>query len=338
MSLLRDIWADLVEKRLWPVAALLVAAMIAAPVVLAGGSGEEAPAGPVAAPAPAPAAASAGPDASPVSLDEAPAQPAPRGGYKDPFAGSVKAAAEASAPTTATATGTAGASATPVPGLDGPRDTGSAGSPAPAPDASPPVTQPVDPTGAPETTPDAPPATGVFAGYRVDLRWGRAGATKRIRDIVRLGRLDAGEEPLLVYFGVRRDGKRALFVLTTAAGAVGDGRCMPAENACQIVELRAGESQFFDVEGADGSIEQFELDLGQITKRYADTRAEARELAAERSKAGAKVLKEALREGRDYVVSFDYLRERGAIVRDVEATKEWFSQATNAEVGKISGE
>lgn len=337
MSLLRDIWADLVEKRLWPVAALLVVGMIAAPVVLAGGSGEQTTAAPVAAPAPAPPAASAGPAALPVSLDEAPAQPAPRGGYKDPFAGSVKAAAKASAPTTAAAPAPPATSATPAPGSDGLRDTPT-GSAAPAPAASPPVTAPVDPITAPDTTPDAPPSSGVFAGYRVDLRWGRAGATKRMRDVVRLGRLDAGEEPLLVYLGVRRDGKRALFLLTTDAGTVGDGRCMPSTKSCQVIELTDGESQFFDVEDAGGAIAQYELDVDRIVRRTAESRARADTLRERQSKRGRQLMYDAIERGRDYSTSFMYRSSLGALVRDVKATTAWFSQASYDEVDVPSGE
>ncbi len=37
MTTLRNIWADLVEKRLWPVAVLLAAGLLAVPVVLAKG-------------------------------------------------------------------------------------------------------------------------------------------------------------------------------------------------------------------------------------------------------------------------------------------------------------
>ena len=36
MSILRNVWADLVGKRLWPVALLLVGALVAVPVLLGG--------------------------------------------------------------------------------------------------------------------------------------------------------------------------------------------------------------------------------------------------------------------------------------------------------------
>ena len=40
MNALRDVWVDLVDKKLWPLAVALVIALVAAPVVLSNGAGK----------------------------------------------------------------------------------------------------------------------------------------------------------------------------------------------------------------------------------------------------------------------------------------------------------
>ena len=80
MSLVRDLWADLVDKRLWPVAVVLVLALVAIPTLL-----REPAASPVPAPAPV---ADTGP-AHMVSDPSAIAAARPRGAVvgeaKNPF-------------------------------------------------------------------------------------------------------------------------------------------------------------------------------------------------------------------------------------------------------------
>lgn len=336
MTFLRDIWADLVEKRLWPLAVLLVVAMIAAPVVLAGGGGGEADVGP---PAVVPAAAPADsgtpadkPGAEPVRLDEDPAAPKPRGSYRDPFAGATAAAAAAAK---------AQAPAPPAADTAAPSGGDTAGARAAGPGTAagaPAATKPDASVGSGTATakpaePVAPAVPrGVFAGYRTDLHWGAAGSSDKLRDVTRRRRLDAGDAPLLVYLGVRRGGERALFLLAAPAAAVGDGRCLPARGSCQVLELRAGESQFFDVESADGSVTQYELDVDRIGERRSGSKAGARMWLRRYSRLGSRVIADAVRAQRDYVRAFRYEAKRGVLVRDTEATTAWLRQADDDEV------
>ena len=85
MSFLRNLLADLVEKRLWPVAAALVAALVAVPIMLGGGGGDASTAAPAAgAGAVAPPAADA-PGRAQVALETSPASDGHDGRSRDPF-------------------------------------------------------------------------------------------------------------------------------------------------------------------------------------------------------------------------------------------------------------
>src|SRR6202035_4133077 len=78
MTLLRQIWQDLRSKRLWPVAAVLLVAIVAVPVVLSGSSSA-----PTVAPPRAPAPVANGLPA--VSDTALPASSAPTGSARNPF-------------------------------------------------------------------------------------------------------------------------------------------------------------------------------------------------------------------------------------------------------------
>jgi hypothetical protein len=325
MSFLRDMWADLVEKRLWPVAAALVIALVAVPVVLARGGGGDDPAAPApapAAPAPQTGAASAKGDAEVVSL-AAPgkAAPAPKGAYHDPFAGAVKAQEKAqtspsttpSAPTTTGPPG--GASTAPAPTSGG----GSGAQPSTSTPSAP--ATPTTVTHTPSTptnvgTKITHHASGVPAGMRVDVTWGRAGNAKRVRDLVRLGRLDGAGAPIALLFGVRADHETAVFLLPSDVSAVGDGKCLPKPSDCQLLELKAGESEFFDV-STDTGITQYELDVDKVARRTAVTATKARELRHRQSKLGRKVMFAAVGAGRSASTDFMYKSHLGVLVRQL---------------------
>lgn len=324
MTLLRAIRDDLVEKRLWPVALILVAALVALPVLVSRG------AEPTAAPLPDPGLAASpvqGTAATPVQLVENGPTQRPTGPFKDPFRGSASdpegapgstavplnvattvtpdpAPSGGSAPTTSTSAGSGTSTETPVfsdPGYvpatevpDGPNS-----SPAPAP---------------------TPAADGSYeAGYRVDLRWGPTSDPHAVRDHPRLGRLMVGETAHVVFLGVRADGKTAVFMIVSGASAAGDGRCRPTVDLCSIIEMRKGDTEFLDVPTSDGIV-QYELDVERIVSREVYS-AEAAERWLERfSKAGRKVVKEAIEDGRTFARRFVYAPSRGVLIFSTHGT------------------
>jgi hypothetical protein len=245
MKLLTDTWRQLVQRRLWPVALLLLGALAAVPFVLAK-SPEPAP---VASAPAAPAggvkanAASADPIVSMVSADDSASTRRSLGMRHNPFASSAPKH-KVKKPKSSTASKPKDT----TPSDDAPATTGGGGTSVP--------TTP--------TTPTAPaqPTTTVPAGS-VALRWGASDGSDL--PLLRLGRGEAlPDDAGIVFTGLKDNGKTAVFMLSEGLKAEGDGTCVP-KTTCETIELKVGETEFFEYEG-DVDATQFELDLAKIYK------------------------------------------------------------------------
>ena len=248
MNAIKDTWRQLVRRRLWPVAVLLVGAAVAVPMVLAK-SPETMP------PAPVPkleADDTATTFVSVASDSEDKSESATHrrvlGVQKDPFEPKAlpkkkkKKAKQASSETEDTAKAP---ETSDTPPSDAPA--------APAP--------PVIPTPTPTPAPTYPLNS-------IKVRFGKVEETSgelEAKTVERLSVLPDDEHPVLVYKGVQDGGKVALFELTGTIVAEGDGECRPTPEDCQVLELRAGETEFITVsetgEETDG---QYQLDLVKI--------------------------------------------------------------------------
>lgn len=318
MSLLRAVRDDLVEKKLWPVAVALLLALVALPVLLTRG-GEAAPAPPVPDPALA-APAVEGTAADPVMLAEAAtaAPGRPSGRPKDPF----RAPAAAGGGDDTVAVDGAAVTVTPeeppaTGGGAGGDSTGSGGGIAepvvttdePAPGPSP---DPVSDPSAPVSSPPSQPRSSHPAGYRVDVRWGSASAPRADRDLTRLETLEADGEPQVVFMGVRPDGKTALFLIVGDVTSAGDARCRPSDDFCSLLELRRGDTQFLDVVTEEG-VRQYELHVTRVAEQDAGTE-EAAEARLEReSKAGRRLVRDAIESGTTFVRRYVYSKSTGVL-------------------------
>ena len=246
MNLITNPLKALVKRRLWPVALLLIGALVAVPMTLAKS------------PAPAPATPAAAPKGG---SDETVAQPVVQlatttagdqrrrrvlGAAKDPFAPAPlpkakkkKKKAKAAA---AQATPTATPESTPA---------ASSGGGASAPVSSGPV---------------VPTITAPKGSLKV--RFGATSTTTEPAPQL-VGHLDAlpdADAPVLVLESLKDNGKTAVFTIAGDVTAVGDGKCKPRPEDCQTLELKAGETEFITVKGAadDGSDLEYELDLMKI--------------------------------------------------------------------------
>jgi hypothetical protein len=203
-----------------------------------------------------------------------------------------------SAPTAAASAPTAAASA----------PTAAASSPTPAKPAAPArVSAPA------ATTAPRPVDTRPRAGYRLTGAFGPAGDPAKLDDPLRLQTLRANGAALLVYLGASRHGN-AMFLVAQDAAANGDGTCLPTPQRCQIVELRHGDAEFFDVQ-TPGGLQQYELDIDGIAVRHAATPKAARKLRRRESKAGRRAMYAAIAAGSTYVRHFAYSSDLGAVVR-----------------------
>lgn len=271
MTVLRNVWTDLVEKKLWPVAVVLLLALVAVPVVLGRGGGEDN----AAAPAPAPTAGgtaaqlrtaggSAGPQAAQVSLDTTltEGEQHRKGAVRDPFkalhGGSGKAA---------TTTAPAAPTPTPTPTATPSAGGGTGGTV----DVTPSKDAPSTDTPAPATTPKPPAKPNPLDLYRVSIRFGEAGDLTTRKDIARLTPLPSSQFPFFVFLGVLQDKKTAVFLISSDVKATGDGTCRPSKTNCQTIELEGGDTEFFDYSpsGDDNDVKQFQMDVLSVHRKRA---------------------------------------------------------------------
>jgi hypothetical protein len=242
MSAVRNLITDLVDRRLWPVAVALLGALVAVPVLL---GGSKAPAPAPAAPLAAAPATTGGTAQAAVSLSTPSTTPKYRPGpVRNPFA-------QHKVPPPAT---------TPV-------------QTTPAPSAPVSGTSPSIPTGGGMPVVTTPIVPGSGGGrrdvtetnvWRVNLRFGEAGDQKTHKAIPRLTPLPSATDPFFIFLGVLADGKTAVFLISSDTTATGDGTCKPNPTQCDTIELRAGDTEFFDVAQGNAGVTQSELDLLKV--------------------------------------------------------------------------
>lgn len=100
---------------------------------------------------------------------------------------------------------------------------------------------------APGTTPDTgstKPPKDKLVKYTIDVRVGRAGKTKVLKDVEPLQLLPGDKRPVVQYVNTSVDGDRAGFVVSPLVTAAdGDGKCDPGRNNCQFLFLEEGQIQ-----------------------------------------------------------------------------------------------
>ncbi len=230
---------DLVDKKLWPLGVLLLAGLVAVPLMIGGGSSDEAP-------APAAVAAVAADSSDAKSLltvvDQAvTGKDARRGPIADPFYDPPDPPKEA----------TAAASGTPTATAETPKDSGAPAGTGTSDKTT--TTQPTQPT---QPTIDA-------VHYRTEVRWSTAKGGKP-RPLSRLTPLGGLVEPAALYLGVAKSaGNRAVFLLGPNATSDGDGECV--DRACRVIALKSGESQIVTVQPSDGAdARRYHLDVVRV--------------------------------------------------------------------------
>lgn len=226
MNAVKNIGRDLVDKRLWPVAVALAAALIAVPVLLA-----KSPGAPKAPDSAAHASGSA-PPGQVVSLSTGAGRGLLQAGaLKDPFRQQhlplpPKAVNTLTASTASTSSGSSSSGGS-----------GTSGS-----------------GGGSTTTAPAPDPT-----VRAVVRFGPAGAQLAERKIDSGTPLPSTGAPLVIYLGLLPDSKRAKFLVSSDANAQGDGACSPSANVCATVTMKTGQTEFLDVTNGSTS-RQYQLD------------------------------------------------------------------------------
>jgi hypothetical protein len=239
---LLDIWADLKEKRLAPVAIGLALALVAMPALML--KGEEAPSS---SPLPIVAAPAASGDEAEVELAE---ELGERGSkldsYKahDPFDGLVK-------PDDAS-TGGSGTAIAPGDdaGGDAAGDLGDllgGGGGSPTPESVPGFGQPDSGSGLTTPGTPSPRVQRTNFTYELDVKFGPPGREKRYRHLSRMSVLPNPKVPALMFMGVPVDAKSAIFFVHPTLSHAGEGVCMPSQTECTFLELKIGRDHFLSV-------------------------------------------------------------------------------------------
>jgi hypothetical protein len=217
MNALTTTWRQLVRRRLWPVALLLLAALAAVPVLLAREPEAPAPIEPLAVNVEADDTI-----AEPVVAKLTPEDRSRRrrvlGVRKDPFSPApVKKAKVDDAPKDQTAPG-----------------------------ASDPGSSPTTPAG-PQTGGEPAPKPTFYSPGTIVVRFGSTDGDLQRFPVQKFEPLPDDELPLLVYMGLTKNGKKAKFLVDASVEVDGDGVCKPHPSVCETIELAVGETEFLDV-------------------------------------------------------------------------------------------
>jgi hypothetical protein len=240
-TFLLDIWHDLREKRLWPVAVALLAATVAVPVVLIK---------PAATPPVDAAPPSANNAALPtVSLDQGVVDSSHLDAFdiKDPFSAQSDNLTAGSVPGADDATGSGSGTGDGDSSGDGGSMAGGSGGSAPGGSGG---------------------GTKYFT-YTVDVDFGQRGKTKSYKSVKTLDLLPDDQNPIVSFMGMTDDAKTAVFfIVDPSFEADGEGDCAPSEADCRFVYLGVDDDRDEEtLSAAEGNLE-YTLQLDRINIKH----------------------------------------------------------------------
>lgn len=254
---LQDVYYDLKDRHLLPVAAILLVAIVAVPIAISGNSESEEP-----------AASGAGASGASASAGElvAEAHPGLRDyrrrldgkGAVDPF----RAPATEEPATASSGAGSEAESASPSGSSE---SSGVAGSPGP-------TTYTPSESGSDGETPSE--STLTHYSYAIDVRVsGGSGEQKKTsvrKNLPGLTMLPSRETPAIVYMGSTKDGKKAVMTVSSDVKAIyGDAKCVLGSETCQMLVMEPGLPATFVYGGAEKTftIELLKIELVETEKQ-----------------------------------------------------------------------
>jgi hypothetical protein len=284
-SALVNVWADLREKRLWPLAVLLLAGLVAVPLVL-----KKSPQ----APPPAPSTAVQERKApepeqleglAAVKLEDTgieggstldtfdpsdPFRPPERVVKRSEEQSADQGSAAADAITLADETATTETGGGDTGGTSGGADTGT-------------DTGGDTGGGVGDGVDGGEPTQTVQYAYVIDVTFVNNGRTRRIKGMERLDMLPSAASPLLLFLGVSTNGGNAVFLIDSTLQTAGEGRCEPSDGECAFLHLGAGSEHMFTT----GDGDSYELRIDQIRKVRVDGHASSTGASKARPRPGA---------------------------------------------------
>jgi hypothetical protein len=265
-----DLLHDLREKRLAPVAAVLLVALVAIPLVLSKGGGEPAPAS-------TQGAEASTADATPTVIRTVENGPDSGGSdlrvfhKRDPFKSGIKLK------TTAAGDGVAQLvtpQASPVGGSTATKSSSgsssSGGGSSPSSGGSP--TSTPAPTSTPSPGPQTVKQKKTSYVYVADVTFTRGPHSRRIKKLHRLDMLPGEESPMLIFLGVTAKGNSAVFLVDSTLKASGEGHCRPSADACATLSIGPGaEHEFVEPDGTTLTLRINEIRKVKLAKASASS-------------------------------------------------------------------
>jgi hypothetical protein len=284
-----DLWHDLREKRLWPVAVLLIVGLVAVPVLLAKPGPDESGAGSAETTA---AAAAKKPKSSLVKLvEDATVEESsslklfdPR----DPFAAKGVKSLESLSSSDIVSAADALTSASEEESSGGGSSEGGAGA------------EPASGGGG-SSGGDTPPATAPGSGddgggthvvkysYVIDVTFWANGRSREKTGMKKLAMLPNEASPLLIFLGADAGGSNAVFLVDSSLEADGEGACTPSPSDCGVLSLGAGSLHNF----TDDHGNSYTLRVDEIRKKRLSSASSARRKPTARTAMGPSATREA---------------------------------------------
>lgn len=293
MSFLSNMIKELRERKLWPIAIVLVVALVAVPLLLS----KKAPTNLVTQPTGGlPYSTGTALPAISVQTKQSDSKLAGRG--RNPFTpqhvastttSTATTTASPSTPVTSGAgasTGSTGAST----GSGSASSGSSSGTPATtSPSTTPtPTTTPIPPT---KPAPPAPNGLTAKQSYSISLAITTSGGgLNTIDPLERLSVLPSPRQPLLVELGVLQNAKRVLFAVEPGAAVSGPGTCTPGPIDCEILSLAPGQTEGVSKQTPTGSTPVALFSVNSISAADHPTVAAANAARRTASDAGRKLL------------------------------------------------
>lgn len=303
--------ADLLDRRLLPILALVGVALVAAVAYAVLGGGGSAATAPAAATSTTPVAKGV----SGIAVSQAPTNPNQavaeitsgashqRGGpSRDPFTPLPGTKSTTSTTSASTSTSASAKPTAPTTSGSGSSSRGSGG------------TTPTTPK------PSAPAKPKPTIVYHVAVLFGvvptgtppQSLQLTPYEDLKLLTPLPSSTQSLLVFRGVVAGGKSAAFTLVGEAILHGDGDCLPSASQCQAIDLKPGQAEQLEYLPASGPATVYELRVVSISSSDASAAKAASAFHAE-SKAGREVLRRA---GLTALPWLHYSADKGVLVFD----------------------
>jgi hypothetical protein len=263
MSFPTNMLKELRERKLWPVAVVLIVALVAVPVLLS----KNASTNLVTPPAGAGLPYSTGTTLPAISVETAQANSKLSGKGRNPFTPQHGTATTTTATvTSASVVGARVGSGSPSTGTSSTPSTGATTSAGGTSTASSPTSSgtstPAPPAPAP-SKPAAPSALTSTESYHVSLAITTSdGGVNTIDPLERLSVLPSPQKPLLVELGVLQGGRQVLFAVEKGAAVSGPGTCTPGPIDCEVLSLSPGQVEAVLSQTPTGTtpVSQFSVD------------------------------------------------------------------------------